>query len=45
MPVMARLGRGALWAGSRLANVNAGLLFLMAITSMEVYGIIISGWA
>lgn len=28
-----------------LANVNAGLLFLMAITSMEVYGIIIAGWA
>ena len=28
-----------------LANVNAGLLFVMAITSMEVYGIIIAGWA
>ena len=28
-----------------LANVNAGLLFLMAITSMEVYGVIIAGWA
>jgi len=28
-----------------LANLNAGLLFLMAITSMEVYGIIIAGWA
>ncbi|MYN45198.1 NADH-quinone oxidoreductase subunit NuoH [Pseudoduganella sp. FT93W] len=28
-----------------LANVNAGLLLLMAITSMEVYGIIIAGWA
>ena len=28
-----------------LANVNAGLLFLMAITSMEVYGVIISGWS
>jgi NADH-quinone oxidoreductase subunit H len=28
-----------------LANVNAGLLFLMAITSLEVYGVIISGWA
>jgi NADH-quinone oxidoreductase subunit H len=27
------------------ANLNAGLLFLMAITSMEVYGVIISGWA
>jgi NADH-quinone oxidoreductase subunit H len=28
-----------------VANVNAGLLFLMAITSMEVYGVIIAGWA
>jgi NADH-quinone oxidoreductase subunit H len=28
-----------------LADINAGLLFLMAITSMEVYGVIIAGWA
>jgi NADH-quinone oxidoreductase subunit H len=28
-----------------LANVNAGLLLLMAITSIEVYGIIIAGWS
>ena len=28
-----------------LADVNAGLLFLMAITSLEVYGIIIAGWS
>ncbi len=28
-----------------LANVNAGLLFVMAITSLEVYGVIIAGWA
>ncbi|RZI43098.1 NADH-quinone oxidoreductase subunit NuoH [Herbaspirillum sp. HC18] len=28
-----------------LANVNAGLLFVMAISSMEVYGVIIAGWA
>ncbi|MBV8633863.1 MAG: NADH-quinone oxidoreductase subunit NuoH [Burkholderiaceae bacterium] len=28
-----------------LAKVNAGLLLLMAMTSMEVYGIIIAGWA
>ena len=31
--------------GMVLANVNAGLLFLLAVTSMEVYGVIISGWA
>ena len=28
-----------------LGNNNAGLLFLMAITSLEVYGVIIAGWA
>ena len=28
-----------------LANINAGLLFLMAINSLEVYGVIIAGWA
>jgi NADH-quinone oxidoreductase subunit H len=28
-----------------LSNVNASLLYIMAITSMGVYGIIIAGWA
>jgi len=28
-----------------LANIDASLLYLMAITSMGVYGIIIAGWA
>jgi NADH-quinone oxidoreductase subunit H len=28
-----------------LADVNAGLLYLLAMTSMGVYGIIIAGWA
>jgi len=28
-----------------LANVNAGLLFLLAMTSMAVYGVIIAGWS
>ncbi|HEY9396513.1 MAG TPA: NADH-quinone oxidoreductase subunit NuoH [Burkholderiales bacterium] len=28
-----------------LADVNAGLLYVLAITSMGVYGIIIAGWA
>ncbi len=28
-----------------LANVNAGLLFVMAVTSLGVYGVIIAGWA
>lgn len=28
-----------------LADVNAGLLYVMAITSLGVYGIIVAGWA
>ena len=27
------------------SNINAGLLFMMAIASLEVYGVIIAGWA
>jgi NADH-quinone oxidoreductase subunit H len=50
-PILAIAPSLAAWAvvpfddGMVLANVNAGLLFLLAITSMEVYGVIISGWA
>jgi len=28
-----------------LANINAGLLYVMAITSVGVYGVILAGWA
>jgi len=28
-----------------LANVNAGLLYILAITSIGVYGVIVAGWA
>ena len=50
-PIMTIMPALAAWAvipfgpDVALANVNAGLLFLMAITSMEVYGVIIAGWA
>jgi NADH-quinone oxidoreductase subunit H len=50
-PVMAFMPALAAWAvvpfgpEVAVANVNAGLLFLMAITSLEVYGVIIAGWA
>ncbi|MCW5663505.1 MAG: NADH-quinone oxidoreductase subunit NuoH [Piscinibacter sp.] len=49
-PVMTIMPALAAWAvipfgpEVALANINAGLLFLMAITSMEVYGVIIAGW-
>ena len=28
-----------------LADINAGLLYILAMTSMGVYGVIIAGWA
>jgi NADH-quinone oxidoreductase subunit H len=31
--------------GYVLADVNAGLLYVMAITSLGVYGVIVAGWA
>jgi NADH-quinone oxidoreductase subunit H len=50
-PVMTIMPALAAWAvvpfgpDKALANINAGLLFLMAITSLEVYGVIVAGWA
>lgn len=50
-PIMTIMPALAAWAvipfgpETVLANVNAGLLFVMAIASMEVYGVIIAGWA
>ncbi|HEX9684564.1 MAG TPA: NADH-quinone oxidoreductase subunit NuoH [Burkholderiales bacterium] len=50
-PVMAIMPAMAAWAvvpfGPELvlADIDAGLLYIMAITSMGVYGIIIAGWA
>jgi NADH-quinone oxidoreductase subunit H len=50
-PLMTIMPALAAWAvipfgpQAALANVNAGLLLLLAITSMEVYGIIIAGWS
>ncbi|MEA1050307.1 NADH-quinone oxidoreductase subunit NuoH [Lamprobacter modestohalophilus] len=32
-------------AGLVLADINAGLLYVLALTSLGVYGIIIAGWA
>ena len=50
-PIMTIMPALAAWAvvpfgpELALADINAGLLFLMAITSLEVYGVIIAGWA
>ena len=50
-PIMAIMPALAAWVAVPfgpdviLANVNAGLLLIMAITSIEVYGVIIAGWA
>lgn len=50
-PIMTIMPALAAWAvvpfgpGTAIADVNAGLLFVMAITSLEVYGVIIAGWA
>jgi NADH-quinone oxidoreductase subunit H len=50
-PVLAIMPALAAWAvipfddGMALADVNAGLLYLLALTSLGVYGVIIAGWA
>jgi len=50
-PLMAIMPALAAWAvipfgpDVALSNVNAGLLLVMAIASIEVYGVIIAGWA
>ena len=50
-PMMTIMPAIAAWAvipfgpNAAVGNINAGLLYIMAITSLEVYGIIIAGWA
>ena len=50
-PIMAFAPALAAWAvvpfdqGMALANVNAGLLYILTMTSLGIYGIIIAGWA
>lgn len=50
-PVLTIMPAMAAWAvipfgpGAALADINAGLLYVMAITSLGVYGVILAGWA
>ena len=50
-PVLALAPALAAWSvipfddGMAITDINAGLLYLLAITSMGVYGVIIAGWA
>jgi len=50
-PLLALAPALAAWAvipfndGMILSNIDAGLLYILALTSMSVYGIIIAGWA
>lgn len=50
-PVLALAPALAAWAvvpfgdGMQVSNLNAGLLYILAMTSLGVYGIIIAGWA
>ena len=50
-PIMALAPSLAAWAvvpfsdGVVLADLNAGLLYILAMTSLGVYGVIIAGWA
>lgn len=50
-PVLAMAPAFAAWAvvpfgdGLVLADINAALLYLLAMTSMGVYGVILAGWA
>jgi len=50
-PFLALVPSLAIWAvipfapEHTFANINAGLLYILALTSMGVYGIILAGWA
>ncbi len=50
-PVLSLMPALAAWAvvpftdGAVVSNIDAGLLYIMAITSMGVYGVIVAGWA
>ncbi len=50
-PLLSMIPALAAWAvipfadGWNFANINAGLLYILAMTSLGVYGVIVAGWA
>ena len=50
-PILSLAPALAAWAvvpfgdGMEVANINAGLLFLLTMTSLGIYGVVIAGWA
>ena len=45
MPALAAWAVVPFDVGMAVSNVNAGLLYILAMTSLGVYGVIIAGWA
>jgi len=45
VPALAAWAVVPLWPGFVVADINAGVLFLLALSSAGVYGIILAGWA
>jgi NADH-quinone oxidoreductase subunit H len=45
VPALATWAVIPLWDGFVIADINAGLLYVLALTSVGVYGVILAGWA
>ncbi len=44
-PALAAWAVMPLWDGFVISDIDAGLLYVLALTSMGVYGVILAGWA
>ena len=45
IPALAAWAVIPLWPGFAVADINAGLLYILALSSAGVYGVILAGWA